>query len=121
MKLLLIALFAASLGAAQPTLVCDTANIGRMHETWVCLNEGWYEMKLELPKGPASIIFHEAKLTDGGDFEFHSADGKANLTLKRSEKGDPIHELMATILIRAVSGDWELKDWREWPRKKESK
>ena len=56
----------------------------------------------------------EAILTEGGDFVFRSADGKVNLTLKRGEKGDPVHELMATLLVRAALQQWDLKDWRDW-------
>lgn len=61
---------------------------------------------------------YAAKLEQRGDFIFYGDDGTEVLRLKRSEKGDPIHELLALLLVRTAASEWSLKDWREWGAKK---
>lgn len=79
----------------------------------------------EGPSSISSIWWYEAdgnhlraKLEHHGDFTFYDEDGREVLRLQRAEKGDPIHELMALLLVRTVSHGWELKDWREYGESK---
>jgi hypothetical protein len=55
-----------------------------------------------------------AELVKGGDFTFYDDAGKVVLVLRRTTKGDLIHERLATLLIRVSSQQWDLKDWRDW-------
>lgn len=99
--------------AAVTTLVAVSimASIGRSQDVQgepVRMAPNWKtsSIRVEALSGEKVIILAD------GDFYLFDAIGVEMLRLKRSQRGDKVHEALATMIARIVSNRYDISDWR---------